>query len=62
VMLKSKEVCRMVMACNSCDRDSEPTDVIGGRSIINMEEAFAKIMWLVNHDGAWCPDCKGLPR
>lgn len=65
-MLDIRPVTRVIAVCNSCERESNPVDFVDDIEpedhMKNMGEAFAKIMWNVTADGAWCPDCKGLPR
>jgi hypothetical protein len=59
------DVRRVIAECNSCERLSPPVDQWGepgDKIYMDFDKVFADIMWLVTDDGAWCPDCKGLPR
>jgi hypothetical protein len=70
-MLTVHPVKRVVAVCNSCERESEPVDFVapivpmtipGEFEFDRAEQAFAKIHWILTPTGAWCPECKGLPR
>lgn len=64
-MLRARTMKRIKLICSSCDNESEALDVPAGRleqQIDAIDQVFSRIGWLVDRSGAWCLQCKGMPR